>query len=192
MKIKAVMFAMVLALGATSGWADEKEDKSYTDTINKFKSNAGVAPYFDSAYGYGIWPTVAKGGLGIGASTGKGRIYRQGKVTGTSRVSDVSIGFQAGGQAYSQVVFFEDERAFTDFTSGNFEFSAQASAVAITASAQAASSTEGNRAAAGAGGPGDAVGGGYTKGLQVFTLAKGGLMYEAAIAGQKYSYKPVE
>ena len=190
MNIKLVLFAIVLALSASSGWA--QEDKAYTDTINKFKANPGVAPYFESAYGYGIWPTVAKGGLGIGASTGKGRIYRQGKVTGTSRVSDISIGFQAGGQAYSQIVFFEDKRAFTDFTSGNFEFSAQASAVAITASAQAATSTEGNRATSGAGGPGSATGGGYTKGMQVFTLAKGGLMYEAAIAGQKYSYKPVE
>jgi len=192
MKIKALLIATALAFGATSGWADEEEDKAYTDTISKFQANAGIAPYFESAYGYGIWPTVAKGGLGIGASTGKGRIYRQGKVTGTSRVSDVSIGFQVGGQAYSQVVFLEDERAFNDFTSGNFEFSAQASAVAITASAQAATSTEGNRATSGAGGPGDAVGGGYTKGMQVFTLAKGGLMYEAAIAGQKYSYKPIE
>lgn len=190
MKIKAALFAMVLAFGASSGWA--QDDKSYTDTINRFKSNPGVAPFFESAYGYGIWPTIAKGGLGIGASTGKGKIYRQGKVTGTSRVSDVSFGFQAGGQAYSQVVFFEDERAFTDFTNGNFEFSAQASAVAVTASAQAATSTEGNRATAGGGGPGVAAGGGYTKGMQVFTMAKGGLMFQAAIAGQKYSYNPVE
>jgi lipid-binding SYLF domain-containing protein len=118
MKMRAALFVMVLALSASSGWADEAEDKAYTDTINRFKSNTGVAPYFDSAYGYGIWPTIAKGGLGIGASTGKGRIYRQGKVTGTSRVSDVSIGLQAGGQAYSQVVFFEDERAYNDFTKG--------------------------------------------------------------------------
>jgi lipid-binding SYLF domain-containing protein len=186
------LIALVFAFGTSSGWADEKDEKAYADTIAKFKANEGVAPYFDSAYGYGIWPTIAKGGLGIGASTGKGRIYRQGNVVGTSRVSDVSIGLQAGGQAYSQVVFFEDERAFTDFTSGNFEFSAQASAVAITASAQAATSTEGNRATSGAGGPGAAAAGGYTKGMQVFTLAKGGLMYEAAIAGQKYSYKPVD
>ena len=192
MRIRAVLFVMFLTLGANSGVADDDADKAYTNTIKRFKSNPGVAPNFEVAYGYGIWPTIAKGGLGIGASTGTGRIYRQGKVTGTSRVSDVSIGFQAGGQAYSQVVFFEDARAFNDFTSGNFEFSAQASAVAITASAQAATSTEGNRATSSGGGPGEAAGVGYTKGMKVFTMAKGGLMYQAAIAGQKYSYKPVE
>ena len=190
-----MLVCLAFALVAGPALADEKaekEEKSYADTIDRFKSNEGVAPYFETAYGYGIWPTVAKGGLGIGASTGKGRIYRQGQFVGTSRVSDVSIGFQAGGQAYSQVVFFEDERAFQDFTSGNFEFSAQASAVAVTASAQAATSTEGTTASLGTGGPGGAAGTGYTKGMQVFTMAKGGLMYEAAIAGQKYSYKPIE
>ena len=107
-------------------------------------------------------------------------------------MTQLSIGWQLGGQAYSQVIFFEDKRAFDDFTSGNFEFGAQATAVAITASAGAQTTTGGGTQAGAAGGKNDAstVSRGYRKGMAVFTVAKGGLMYEAAVAGQKYSYTP--
>ena len=105
-------------------------------------------------------------------------------------MTQVSIGFQLGGQAYSQMIFFEDKRAFDEFTSGNFEFGAQASAVAITAGAQAAATTTGSSAGA-SGGQKDAKAyGSYYKGMAVFTVAKGGLMYEASISGQKFSYTP--
>jgi lipid-binding SYLF domain-containing protein len=106
-------------------------------------------------------------------------------------MAQVTIGFQLGGQAYSQIVFFQDQRAFKEFTSGNFEFGAEASAVAITAGAGARASTAGSSAGA-SGGQHDAktVSGGYNKGMATFTVAKGGLMYEASIGGQKFSYKP--
>jgi hypothetical protein len=108
-------------------------------------------------------------------------------------MTQVTIGLQLGGQAYSQIIFFEDQRAFDEFTSGNFEFGAQASAVAITAAASAEATTTGSSAGASAG-KHDATtttaGTEYHKGMAVFTVAKGGLMYEASIGGQKFSYTP--
>jgi lipid-binding SYLF domain-containing protein len=103
-------------------------------------------------------------------------------------MTQLSIGFQAGGQAYRQVIFFEDKRAYEEFTSGNFEFSAQAEAIAITSSAGASSGTEGSSASADAGQAETR----YRKGMIVFTMGKGGLMYQASIGGQKYNFKPVK
>jgi lipid-binding SYLF domain-containing protein len=107
-----------------------------------------------------------------------------------SGFSDISIGFQVGGQAYSQVIFFQDKRAFDEFTSGNFEFGAQATAVAITAGASANATTTGSSASASGGRHDATTVGKYHKGMAVFTVAKGGLMYEASIGGQKFSYTP--
>jgi lipid-binding SYLF domain-containing protein len=107
-------------------------------------------------------------------------------------MNQVSIGFQAGGQAYSQIVFFQDKRSFDEFASGSFEFDATVQAIAITASATATAGTQGAAAGA-AGGKKDATTAGkYHKGMAVFTVAKGGLMYQAAVGGQKFSYKPVK
>jgi lipid-binding SYLF domain-containing protein len=105
----------------------------------------------------------------------------------------VTIGFQLGGQAYSQMIFFEDSGAFKEFTSGNFEFGAQATAVVITAGASAEANTGGGLAAGASGGRSDATNahGGYRKGMAVFTVARGGLMYEASLGGQKFSYTPL-
>ncbi|KPJ76878.1 MAG: hypothetical protein AMJ54_10210, partial [Deltaproteobacteria bacterium SG8_13] len=121
---------------------------NFTNTINTFKKSDQVQPFFKSAYGYAVFPTVGKGGFVIGGAYGKGQVYRQGTVTGTSSVIKGSIGFQAGGQAFSQMVFFQDKRAYDEFTSGSFEFGAGVSAVAITVGAQAQAGTSG--AAAGA------------------------------------------
>jgi lipid-binding SYLF domain-containing protein len=107
-------------------------------------------------------------------------------------MTKVSIGFQAGGQAFSQVIFFEDKRAYDEFTSGEFAFDAQASAVAITAGAQAQAGSTGATAGASAG-PKTAAQAetSYRKGMAIFVHVKGGLMYEAAIAGQKFSFEPL-
>jgi lipid-binding SYLF domain-containing protein len=162
----------------------------YSDTIKIFKEAGASGKYFNSAYGYAVFPTIGKGGVGIGGAYGKGRVYSRGKHVGNTSVTQLSIGFQLGGQAYSQIIFFEDKRAFDEFTSGNFEFGAQASAVAITAGASASTSTGGSTAGA-SGGKHDAkTFGEYQKGMAVFTVAKGGLMYEASIGGQKFSYEP--
>jgi lipid-binding SYLF domain-containing protein len=175
-----------------TGWAKRTEE-DYSHTIEIFKSVSGVAPFFDSAYGYAVFPSIGKGGLGIGAAHGKGEVYRGGEVTGFSSLTDVSIGLQAGGQAYRQVIFFQDKRAYDEFTSGSFEFDAGAGAVAVTASADASAGTQGSGASASPGGAtGSAAGHEYHKGLLVFTISTGGLMYEATIAGQHYKFKPVK
>jgi lipid-binding SYLF domain-containing protein len=152
-----------------------------------------VAPFFDSAHGYAVFPTVGKGGLGVGGSHGKGQVYQGGKVIGFTSTSDISIGLRAGGQAYSQVIFFQDAGALDRFTRGNFEFAASASAIAVQATAGASAGTEGTAASASGTKTSDkaAAGAEYQDGIVVFTMAKGGLMYAATIAGQKYTYKPV-
>jgi lipid-binding SYLF domain-containing protein len=126
----------------------------------------------------------------VGAAHGKGRVYKGGKYLGDSAMTQLSIGLQAGGQAYSQIVFFEDERAFNEFTGGNFEFGADVSAVAITAGASASAGTTGAGVSASGGKKDAKTAGKYHKGLAVFTIIKGGAMYEAAVAGQKFSFKP--
>lgn len=184
-----VMTVLNLTLVGT-GFAREVED--YSDTINDFKQSSDVRPFFDSAYGYAVFPTIGKGGLGVGAAHGKGQVYAQGEVTGFTSVTNISWGLQAGGQAYSMVVFFEDERAFRDFTSGDFEFGADAGAIAVQSSASASAGSEGAQAGASSGGSGGSMATtDYHKGMLVFTIGKGGLMYEATISGQKYKYNPL-
>lgn len=190
-KLTLSLFALFVFALPGAGSAQDVED--YSETIETFRDIPAVAPFFESAYGYAVWQRIARGGLGIGAATGRGQVYVNGQVTGFSRLVDVSIGLQAGGQAYRQIVFFENQAAYDQFTQGGFEFDAQASAVAVTASAQASSGTQGGaQATAGAGGnSGTAAGGGYQNGMRVFTLAVGGLMYQATIAGQRYNFRPV-
>lgn len=186
---RGLLGGLILCVLST-GSAQEVED--YSETINTFRGVPQVSPYFDSAYGYAVWRRIARGGLGVGAATGRGQVYVGGRVTGFSRLVDISIGLQAGGQAYRQIIFFENEGAYNRFTRGNYEFDAQASAVAVTASAQASSGTQGSQATAGAAGSGTAAAsGGYQNGMRVFTMATGGLMYQATIAGQKYNFRPV-
>ncbi len=177
-----------------SGSAVSQEIEDFSRSIEDFQSIEAVAPYFDTAYGYAVWRRIARGGFVIGAASGKGQVYLNGEVTGFSRLIDVTIGFQAGGQAYRQIVFFQDKRAYDEFTSGNFQFDASASAVAVTAGAQANASTQGSQASAGAGSASNTAitGAGYLRGLQVFTMLVGGLMYQATIGGQTYGFTPVE
>jgi len=182
------LFIIFVCFTATSASAD-----SYNDTIAVFKKAPEVQPFFKNAYGYAVFPTVGKGGIGIGGAYGKGQVYQKGKITGTAKLFKATIGFQLGGQAFSEIIFFEDKRAYDDFTSGNFEFDASVSAVAITAGAQAKAGTEGTTAGASAGpATGTQAKSDYRKGMAVFIHTKGGLMYEAAIGGQKFSFEPIK
>jgi len=166
---------------------------TYSASIKAFKAAEETEPFFKNAYGYALFPTIGKGGIGIGAAHGKGKVYQAGKVTGNTSMTQLSIGLQLGGQAYSQIIFFKDKRAYDDFTSGNFEFGAQASAVAITAGAQASAGSTGATAGAAPGGTaGKQAKINYHKGMAVFTYAKGGLMYEASIGGQKFTFEPID
>src|SRR5262245_42197836 len=103
----------------------------YEDTIKLFKEAGESAAFFSKSHGYAVFPTVGKGGFVVGGAHGQGRVFEQGKYIGDAAMTQVSVGFQAGGQAYSMIVFFEDQRALKEFTSGNFQFGADASAVAI-------------------------------------------------------------
>ena len=186
-KIGVVCLALAGFLMATPALSDK-----YEDARQVFQNAGASGGLFDNSYGYALFPTIGKGGIGIGGAHGKGRVFAQGAQVGKTSMTQLTIGFQLGGQAYSMIIFFEDERAFTEFTSGNFEFGAQATAVAITAGASASTSTAGGGTAGASGGRHDAItSGDYSKGLAVFTVAKGGLMYEASIGGQKFGYKPL-
>ena len=183
-KISALVLLAALTLVAAMSSADE-----YDDTISIFKNAGESAAFFGKSYGYVVFPTIGKGGLGVGAAHGTGRAYAQGKYVGDVTMNQVSVGLQAGGQAFSQIVFIEDQRAFDEFSSGNFEFDATVQAVAITASATASAGSAGTAAGASAGKKDAKTVGNYHKGLAVFTVAKGGLMYQAAVGGQKFKYK---
>ncbi|HED16527.1 MAG TPA: hypothetical protein ENI64_06940 [Gammaproteobacteria bacterium] len=185
MKQLSLILLMVITIPfypLQAGWnpfAEEKaEDQKVkntevAETTARFKNkDPSLKTYFKKAYGYAVFPTVGKGGIGIGGAYGSGEVFKKGRLIGKTSISQLTIGFQLGGQAYSELIFFKDKRTLEDFTSGNFEFDAQVSAVAVTAGASA-----------------DAD---YNNGVAIFTIAKGGLMYEASIGGQKFSFEPVK
>jgi lipid-binding SYLF domain-containing protein len=134
---------------------------------------------------------VGEAGFIIGGARGKGQVYVHGKLVGDTMMSQLSAGLQAGGKAYGQIIFFEDKRALDEFESGSFEFAAGVSAVAVTAGASASAGTTGATSGA-SGGKKDATtsSGGFQKGMAVFIITKGGLMYTATVAGQKFSFTP--
>jgi lipid-binding SYLF domain-containing protein len=176
---------VALALPCNAVLAD-----SYTDTINLFKHAGASSAFFGSCFGYAVFPTVGKGGLGVGGAHGKGRLYEQGKPVGHASMTELSFGLQLGGEAFSEIVFFEDRRAFQRFTSGEFKFDADVGAVVITAGAAASAGTKGANAGASGTKKHATTAGSYYKGMAVFTIVKGGVMYEMSVAGQKFSYKP--
>lgn len=144
--------------------ADAKQDFIRTDGL--------MSNLFSSAYGYAIFPNVGKGGMGIGGAAGKGVVYERGSIVGKAQLTQVSIGFQFGGQAYREVIFFETKADLDRFREDKIEFSAQASAVAATAGASANVK--------------------YRDGVMIFTQQKGGLMYEASVGGQKFNFSRFE
>jgi lipid-binding SYLF domain-containing protein len=163
---------LALAIGGLAGPAPAAAQNDVPHAIAEFKrADSGMAKFFADSYGYAIFPTVGKGAIGIGGARGKGWVYEQGSLKGRSTLTQVTIGLQLGGQAYREVIFFKDQTALNDFCRGNFELSAQASAVAVTAGASANVK--------------------YNGGVAIFTMAKGGLMYEASVGGQKFSFKPL-
>ena len=183
-RVSPIAFIATLLMVATAAVADD-----YSDTISVFKNAGESGTYFGHSYAYAVFPTVGKGGLGVGAAHGSGRAYVQGAYVADVKVTQVSIGLQAGGQAFSQIIFFQDKRAFDEFAKGSYEFDATVQAVAITASATASAGTAGAAAGAAGGQKDAATAGKYYKGVAVFTVAKGGLMYQAAVGGQKFKYK---
>ncbi|MBE0583158.1 MAG: lipid-binding SYLF domain-containing protein, partial [Desulfofustis sp.] len=156
------------------------------------RSSPAVEKFFASSYGYAVFPLIGKAGFVVGGSYGKGQVYRGGVVTGKTSVIEGSIGFQAGGQAFSEIIFFQDERAYNEFISGNFEFDATAQAVAITAGVSAQAGTTGTSAGVSTG-PRSGIQAetNYVKGYATFVHAQGGLMYEFSVSGQKFTFHPL-
>ena len=188
------LFVSLLAIMALSVQPAVADDIS--TTIDNFRS-AGADDFIDNSYGYAVFPSIGKGGIGIGGAHGKGEVFVGGKRVGQAKMNQITYGLQLGGQVYSQMIFFRDKRAFEDFSSGNFEFGAQATAVALTAGAQASTSTGGGgNTSAGTDADSSKVNANERQydgrsGMAVFTIAKGGLMYEATLGGQKFKYEPI-
>ncbi|GGZ71901.1 lipid-binding SYLF domain-containing protein [Algibacter mikhailovii] len=167
MKTKTTIMLLLLVAFSLNSFAQKDVSSKSVEAISEFKkTNNKINKYFSSAYGYAVFPSIGKGGLGVGGATGNGTVYRGGSVVGDCKMSQLTIGLQAGGQSYSEIIFFQNKSAFDRFTGDKFEFSAQATAVALTAGASFDVD--------------------YSDGLLIFTHAKGGLMYEASIGGQKF------
>lgn len=181
---RVVSLALVIFAGLGVAYAD-----NYDDTLAFFKKAGESADFFRYSYAYAVFPTVGEGGFIVGAAIGKGRVYAHHRLLGDTTMTQLSAGFQAGGKAYSQIIFFENKAALDIFRSGKFEFSAGASATAITASAGASVGTTGTTANASGTVNNATTAGRYVDGMAVFTIAKGGLMYAAILSGQKYAYK---
>jgi lipid-binding SYLF domain-containing protein len=167
------LFVMVLfILAAQPCFSEEKEFKDQVrQTIEQFKkTDPEMNKFFNSARGYAVFPTVGKGGFGIGAARGKGLVYEEGKLVGEVKLTQVTVGAQLGGQTYSEVVFLENQQTMDSFKQGDFALSAQVSATAAAAGASANAK--------------------YKLGVAVFTMAKGGLMYEASVGGQNFQFLP--
>lgn len=166
---------------------------TFNQALDIFKHAGASAGYFHHSYAYAVFPSVGAGALAIGGAFGKGRVYVAGRYVGDATMGQLSVGFQAGGKAYSEIIFFENKHALDEFETAGFAFGADASVVAITAGANASAATNGASTGASVANE-DATtrGAGYHHGMAVFTIAKGGLMYSAAVAGQKFSYEPRE
>ena len=168
----AAMFLSFSMIGQIGGWkADLVEDsgKALDEMIEK---QPKLQSYKDKSYGYAVFPKVTKGAFGVGGAGGKGIVYKNHVPTGESTLSQVTLGFQAGGQQYKEVIFFENAQAYDKFTNKKVKFDGQASAVAIT--------------------EGGSVDVAFKDGIAVFTQTSGGLMFEASIGGQHFSFKPKE
>ena len=187
MKLKLLtVTAVLLMLTGTSAYAAATEEECRA-TFEKFKDLGNVPELLADTYGYAVLPTIGKGGIGVGGAGGTGCVFAGGKHTGNVSMGQVTIGFQLGGQSYSQLILFKNKDVYNDFTQSRFEFGADATAVALTYGAQAGASTKGASASAG-----DTKGAAaWKRGMAVYTIAKGGLMYEASIGGQKFNYKPL-
>ena len=174
--VRALCAIAALAMTTAYAWdpkkVEELHEKAQEAKAVMLEKDADMQRFFDSAVAVVIIPTVGKAGLGIGGARGKGLLYEGDEITAEVTLSQLSIGFQWGGQAYSEFIFFKDDVALADFMRGNYELGAQASAVAITAGASADAN--------------------YSGGVAIFTQAKGGLMYEASVGGQKFKVEAKE
>lgn len=172
--ITAVLLTVFIFGCETTPTSSYKRDELNQDTrhaISRFKTaDPSIRKFFDTSAGYAVFPSVGKGAIGVGGAYGRGQLFEKGTMVGYCDLSQATIGFALGGQAYAELIFFEDATALNDFKNNNLAFSANASAVAAKAGASATAD--------------------YERGVLVFTMTKGGLMFEASIGGQKFNFEP--
>ena len=172
--LATICLIVVLGMSAWAGWDPTKEQKEKAmveETIAKFKqADASMKVFFDKAYGYIVFPGIGKGGFIIGGGHGDGWVYERGRHIGRATVTQLTVGAQIGGQSYREIIFFEDKKTLDDFKKGNWELSAQASAITVEQGASKDAS--------------------YDHGVAVFTMPKKGAMAEASVGGQKFKYIP--
>ncbi len=168
-----ITLSLVFASTATQAWTPDSNDKLELSVakaiLDAKEKDPGLAKWFDKAYAYAVFPTVGKAGIGVGGARGKGLVIEGDKTVAETTLTQLTVGFQLGGQVYAEFIMFKDKTAFDHFARGNFEMGAQVSAVAVTLGASADAN--------------------YDGGVAVFTIAEGGLMYEATVGGQKFKYK---
>jgi len=165
-----VAACLMVGIGSAFAW-DAASQKNAEAAIAEFKrADPDMDAFFKNAYGYAVFPEITKGGFVVGGAGGDGTVFEQGVGVGSSEMSQVTIGLQAGGQTYREAIFFKDKSALDNFKKGNFEFAAEASAVAVKTGASKTAD--------------------YSNGVAIFTMAKGGLMFEASVGGQKFTYEP--
>ena len=171
--LSIITICLLTSLGSVFAFEPDTNDELQLSVAKAIleikKADPGIEKFFEDSAGYAVFPRVGKGGIGIGGAHGKGLVIADDKAVGRTSLSQVTVGFQLGGQVYSQFIFFKDETALGHFQRGNFELGAQASAVAVTAGASADAN--------------------YDKGVAIFTHVSGGLMYEATVSGQKFTYE---
>jgi lipid-binding SYLF domain-containing protein len=171
LRAAGVVSALLLSVGLSYAAPADDPVSEARDTVAVFKkADPTLEHFFKGAAGYVVFPTVNKGGFIVGGAGGSGVLFENGKPLGKSSIGQVTAGAQVGGQAYSEVIFFENAAELSDFTKGNFGLTAQASAVALSAGAAANAK--------------------YRSGVAVFTATKTGLMVEASVAGQWFHYEP--
>lgn len=167
MKRKIHYLLLILFVFSVASYSQKNDVGEANNTIKEFKEkDPGMSKFFSSAYGYAVFPGIGKGGLGVGGASGKGTLFKSNAAVADTKMSQITIGFQAGGQKYAEVIFFENADSYNEFVAGSYEFAAQVSAVALASGASA-----------------DAK---YQDGIMVVTMAIGGLMYEASVGGQKF------
>ena len=169
-----ICMTVVASLTACVGWDPNKEQKEADEvkmTIAQFmEKDPGLKAFFEKSYGYAVFPTVGKAAYIVGGTYGKGYVYEKSDPIGYASIVEASIGLQVGGQGFSELIFFKDKPTLDFFKQGNYAFSAQASAVAVNVGVAAKTD--------------------YDSGVAVFTMPKGGLMAEASVGGQKFTFEP--
>ena len=165
----ALLFAGVLSSAAVAGW-DPADEAHARVSVDSFRRNSGLSRFFESAYGFVVFPDVYKGGfMLLGGGRGKGYVYEQNNLVGRSMITQINVGPQLGGQSFSEIIFFKGKQDLDNFMQGNYELSAQVTAIIVTTGM--ATNTD------------------YSNGVAVFILPKAGVMAEATVGGQKFSYR---